>query len=108
MNTKNNNAILSCTGVIAILLVTIVISTIMNGWVLSLLWIWFIVPIFGWPILSITQAIGLGMVVSFLTRHSVKGDETKDTWDAIATALSGAILHPILVIAVGYIVTLFL
>ncbi len=54
------------------------IGTLLNGWALHLLWLWFIVPIFNLPALSIGQAIGLGMIVSFLTYHYQASPKDKD------------------------------
>ena len=48
---------------IAGLLVAVPI-TIWRGYVLSVLWAWFIVPLFGLPALSIPLAIGLMVIVS--------------------------------------------
>lgn len=96
-------------GVLAIFLAAIVIGSIMNGWALSVLWTWFIVPIFKWPILSIAQAVGLGMVVSFLTRHSINTDDTsKDMTDAVGAVIANSAIYPVLVVGIGWIVTVFL
>lgn len=108
MNEKNN-VVLSCVGLVAIIVGTIVIGSIANGYTLSLLWKWFVVPVFDIPVLSVVQAIGFGMVITFLTRHSTSsGDKAKDIYEAAGEMLGNAILYPVLVIALGYIVTLFL
>ena len=41
-------------------------STIFCGWVLKILWGWFIVPTFGLPILSIPSAIGFSLVIRYV------------------------------------------
>lgn len=108
---KNNDAVASCIGLLTTFAVTLVIASILNGWALSILWAWFIVPVFGLPALSIVQAIGLAMVVSFLTRRIAikkEDDEEEGAWLIIAKALLYAIISPLLTVFVGYIVTLFL
>lgn len=40
--------------------------TILSGYVLSVLWGWFIVPTFGLPLLTIPVAIGVMLVVAYL------------------------------------------
>lgn len=42
-------------------------SCILNGAVLKLIWGWFMLPIFGLPTLSLTQAIGVSLVIGFMT-----------------------------------------
>ena len=47
-----------------------VVSCLLRGWVLSILWRWFMVPTLGLPALSVPQAIGIALVVGMLTHHS--------------------------------------
>ena len=46
----------------------------LNGVVLMMLWGWFMVPTLGLPIISLVQAIGINLVISFLTQHHVSTD----------------------------------
>jgi hypothetical protein len=57
----------------------IAVFTILDGLLLAQLWTWFIIPIFHLPGITIGQAIGLSMVISFTTNQSnpYKG-ESKD------------------------------
>lgn len=45
-------------------------SALIHGWVLTYLWKWFVIPFFGLPILPITYAMGLALIVSLLTTNS--------------------------------------
>lgn len=74
---STDDKVASCIGILAAFAVTTIVGAIMNGWALAMLWAWFIVPIFNLPTLSIVQAIGIGMVVSFLTRHSINKEEPR-------------------------------
>jgi len=56
----------------------VVVSTLLRGWVLSILWRWFMVPTLGLPALSIPQAIGIALVVGMLTHQSRHYPEDKD------------------------------
>jgi len=47
-----------------------VVSCLLRGWVLSILWRWFMVPTLGLPALSVPQAIGIALVVGMLTHQS--------------------------------------
>lgn len=54
-------------GYITTFIIIAVPTTIWNGYVLSILWGWFIVPTFEAPTLSVGYAIGFTMIVSYLT-----------------------------------------
>ncbi len=75
-------------------------SAIWRGYVLSILWIWFIVPAFGLSPLSIPYAIGFALVVSFLTPMPSKGKELD--W---SNAIAQIAFAPALALLCGWIVT---
>ena len=50
-------------------LLMIPFSAAVNGYVLSVLWAWFVVPTFGAERLKVLPAIGLAMVAGKLTSH---------------------------------------
>lgn len=54
------------------------ISWLLRGYVLSVLWRWFMVPILGLPALSVPQAIGIALVVGMLTHQSHHYPENKN------------------------------
>jgi len=104
-------AILMVLGALVLIPLVITISSIINGYVFSTLWGWFIIPIFGLTALSIPQAIGISMIVSFLTyqfqpsnKQNTKEDDQKD----MITRILHLVLYPITVLAVGYIVKGFM
>lgn len=54
------------------MIISILISipiTVWQGFVLTKLWAWFIVPVFALPALGLIPAIGLALVISLLTTH---------------------------------------
>jgi hypothetical protein len=65
-------AMLVVLGIVAALLML----AVLNGFMLSYMWEWFVVP-FGLPSVSIIHAIGIAILVSMLTDHSKssKGDD---------------------------------
>ena len=90
---------------LASIIVLVVISSILRGYVLSVLWGWFVVPTFGLPALSIPIAIGISLILAFTTHQiSVKKEEDK----SFGTQFSNIILYPLLTLAIGWIVTLFI
>ena len=41
-------------------------GSIVKGWALSKLWVWFVMPLFPVPALTIVQSIGLVLVINFI------------------------------------------
>jgi hypothetical protein len=83
-------------GCIAVLLfapVAIALAAIMKGWALSKLWMWFIVDIFHLPPLSMGQAYGLALVISYLT-HQVTNCQEKE--EELSTKIVGMIIGPVI------------
>jgi hypothetical protein len=97
-----NKILLVVLGFVGILAL-VALSAIVNGWILGILWAWFIIPVFALPALNIPQAIGLGMVVSYITFHYTKDEDTG--WSRVVLTL---IMRPIVALGIGYIVTLFM
>ena len=85
------------------LIVLMIVAYLLNGVVLKLLWGWFMVPTLGLPVISLVQAIGIGIVISFLTQQHIPRDE-----DEKKKLLVFEILKPVFTIAVGWVVHLFM
>ena len=95
--------------VIAGISALLVIGSIWRGYVFSVLWKWFIVPVFpAMPLLSIPVAIGIAMVVSFLAYQYTYSKDDRDTASKFGGAFGVSLLYPALVLLMGWIVTLFL
>lgn len=82
-------------------------SILANGFVISVLWGWFVVPVFGLPVLGVAQSIGLGVLVALVCpqpaqRKKVEGEKPD------GSALISALLMPWMALLIGWIVTLFL
>jgi hypothetical protein len=97
--------ILAIFGVTAML----VIGSIWRGYVFSVLWKWFIVPVFpAMPLLSIPVAIGIAMVVSFLAYQYTYTKDDRSEAAKLGGAFGVSLLYPGLVLLMGWVVTLFL
>ena len=81
----------------------IVVTSILNGFVLVKLWGWFVVPAFGLPTLSIPVAIGISLIIKYLTIHRSKTAEDVDMWEAYKFAIS----FPIMTLIIGWIIHFF-
>lgn len=93
-------------GCVTIILVGVV-GVVYGGWVVSVLWSWFVVPLFAVPALSVAQAIGLSIVIAVFT-HQVQESETDGLWDAIGKSIGAALVTPTMYLAMGWIVQSFL
>jgi hypothetical protein len=103
-----DNTGLACVGLLVLTVVAVVLGAVMNGYVLSVLWGWFVVPLFSAPPLSVATAIGLSLAVGMLVSHeSSSSSGKKDTSDAIAAVVSRVILAPLFTLFVGWIVKSF-
>lgn len=95
----------SVVGILALL----VLSSMWKGYVLTVLWAWFVVPTFGLPTLALAPAIGLAMVVSFLTHQSDASKAPEgDFSDHMAKAVAHALLLPAMVLGIGWVVKQFM
>jgi hypothetical protein len=80
-------------------------APVANGWALAKLWLWFVVPRFGLPILTLPQAIGLGLVASALLFHPTDCAEKERTMtEKVGRAIGLILARPALLLAVGWIV----
>lgn len=102
------NTGLTCVGLLVLAVVAIVVGAVMNGYVLSVLWGWFVVPLFSAPPLSVATAIGLSLAVGMLvSRGSSSSDEKKDSGEAIVNLFAQVIFAPLFTLFVGWIVKSF-
>lgn len=83
--------------------VVLVVSSIANGFVLSILWGWFVVPLFEVPSLTIAQAIGISIVVSYFTNQYNDSDkkEEKSLTEKIIYLILLAIMRPVIVLPIS-------
>ena len=85
----------------------VAVSSLWKGYVLTILWSWFVVPTFELPSLAIAPAIGLSLLVSFLTHQSDASRDQKDA-GAFSRAFAHSLLTPLVVLGVGWVVHQFM
>lgn len=101
-------ALIIALGLLAFAGLLITVNVLLNGWVLSLLWAWLIVPTFpGLPPLTVAQAIGVSLVATCLTQR-YHHQEEKDGKKAATRAAGHLILSPFVYLILGYVVSLFI
>lgn len=95
-------------GAVSALLLAIVWSGLVTGVMLSVLWGWFIVPIFGLPALSIIQAWGVAIVFRSLQGIDL-GQKTEQSWGSLfAKAFIGKPLVAVLILGVAWVAKLWM
>lgn len=87
-----------------------VVSSIFGGYALSVLWGWFVVPTFGAPTLGIVPAIGIAIVVGYLTHqmNECKKEEDDDLGAKITKLVVITLGKPAFALFFGWIVHLFM
>jgi hypothetical protein len=78
---------------------------IWRGYVLTILWGWFIVPTFNAPALSVATAIGIALVVGMFSTTKESNKEEKD--NALVNYLLNGFVAPALALGIGYLITLY-
>src|SRR6185312_14883195 len=98
----DSSAIIGCAAYLALLPFT----ALLNGYALSMLWQWFVVSTFEARPLSILPAIGISMVVSFLTKQydSAAPDPSKSAGYHMGELIAYAVLNPLFALVFGWIV----
>jgi len=91
-------------GYITSFIVVIVFASIWSGYALSVLWAWFIVPAFGLPMLSIPAAIGVSMIVSYITHQTIPSDKEESSFEKITKGILEATMKPAFALGFGWIV----
>lgn len=92
-------------GVVGVFFGVLALSVIINGYVLSILWVWFVVPL-GLPVISVAHSIGLAMVTGWLTYQYTNKEE--DNIKALTEFAILFIVRPLAVLSIGYIVKQFM
>lgn len=93
------NAVLVGSIVFAGLIAIDILSIAWAGYVLSILWGWFAVPLFGLRVLSVPEAIGVALIVGAMARPYVPSREG-DTGERIAMVF----IKPALALLIGWVV----
>jgi hypothetical protein len=102
---KKEPSIIGCVFAIVWLPLLLVANNIYHGFVLTKLWLWFIVPVFNLPVLSLPAAIGLSLIVSFLAKESnSKKGEAESLREFILQMTVRAMLIPTFALIIGWIV----
>lgn len=93
------------TGIIALF-----IASFFGGWGLSVLWGWYVVPLFSAPALGVAPAIGLTMTVRWITGYSEKENDEYESYSyamKIFYLVFASVVKALVAVFVGWIVLQF-
>jgi formate-dependent nitrite reductase membrane component NrfD len=93
-------------GYITVTILAIVLSTIWGGYILSILWSWFMVKAFALPVLTTGQAIGVSLVVGYFHRGlaTTKTKEEDSFGETLARSAAMGFVFPLVFLAIGWVV----
>ena len=86
-----------------ILICAIIASVILRGWAFTILWDWFIVPVFHVDPITIPYAIGFAIIVGMFTQD-IKRINAEDTNEL----LSRLVLTPFITLGFAWVVKCFI
>lgn len=92
---------------IAAMLGLAAIDAIWSGYVLTCLWGWFVVPTFALPPLTLAQAIGVSLIVGYLTHQYLPKQDKQENGiklDDIERAVDHVIFPPAFALLAGLLV----
>ena len=92
---------------VAAMLGLIALGAMWSGYVLTILWGWFVVPTFGMPPLALVPAIGLAVVVGYLTHQytpKAAKPEGDGKWDETGRVTAHMLLRPAFTLLMGWVV----
>lgn len=102
-------------GIIMAVIMALIFTPIIYGFVFCKLWIWFVVPTFGLQSLTLIQAIGLSFIISFFLgkkdlfkKQNNKDNTEEENTEAILKLLFLPLIYGGLVLFFGYIISLFM
>lgn len=82
-------------------------SAIVNGLTVSILWRWFIVSKFDLPALTIPQAMGFSLVVSYLTVVLKKDESNQPYWKTLLEGFLTSVIKATFALIIGLCINIF-
>lgn len=79
---------------------------IFSGFVLSILWGWFVVSTFGLPALTIPLAMGIMLVVSYMTKQADFNNQDREDYQKRVNIVM--IVKPLVALVIGYVIKSFI
>jgi hypothetical protein len=94
--------------VICFFIAIVLLTAILRGWTLTILWKWFLIPIFHFPPLTVVQAIGFTFVLGFLIGGKNIDWGKKTSLEDFFSQIGTVILQCLIVLGLGWVITQFM
>lgn len=106
---KSNNSLEGCLILLFATITAMAVGAILNGFVISVVWGWFIVPIFGLPSLTIAEAVSVVIVARAVVNPVSKSDSKNKGWeDWLSDFITYSVVGPFMILGLAWIVSLFI
>ncbi len=93
-------------GKLCFVILALVISSIIGGFVFMKLWEWFIVWAFHVQVLNLIQSIGVAFMLAYVTYKKKKDDEDFSI-DIFTKQLIESVFHSAIILGIAWLITLF-
>ena len=104
--TSTLGTVLGCLLLIPPLALLAIGSAVLDGWAISKLWAWFLVPL-GVPAITIVHAIGISTLFAFFKARTPPSDKDAD-WKSLVGTIIGTFLAPLLAVLIGWTAVQFM
>lgn len=109
---KSMESIGCVTFVLVVVPALVLVPTLLGGYVIAVLWGWFVVPTFHVAGLSYVQAAGLSLLSGYAFRNVAEipkkdAKQYKDwnvAWKASANAVGNTVFHAAMTLALGWVI----
>jgi hypothetical protein len=95
-------------GKITLTVIAMILGTLTKGYTLSVLWGWFVIGTFDVPPITIPQACGLGLLVSYITHQYVHVEDKRTYEEKMIAAILAPIIFPAVALSVGWVILQFM
>lgn len=90
-------------------IISIILTSVLQGFVFQKLWSWFIVPFFNLPLIGIAQSLGLMLIVGMLTSSTKKDSEDDDSYvETLIKSTLKIVFMSVFYLVFGFIVQSFI
>lgn len=90
---------------IPIIALMVIPVALWRGYVLSVLWGWFIVPTFNAPAIGVVTAMGISLVVGMFAYHRSQKTKEGEKDTTVSDYLLNGFVSPAIALGVGYVLT---
>ena len=88
-------------------LLLLIVTTVLSGFVFTILWGWFIVPTFGMQDLRVIEGIGIMFIIGFV-KAKIEKDDDGDIFEKMLTSVVFSIFWCLMALGIGYIISQFM